>query len=63
LVFYLNKKKASKIAQASILMLEASKTNSKTTLELSLIKLAEANGFIMFFLNFKQIVMVDYNAF
>jgi hypothetical protein len=31
------------------LMLEASKINSKTTLELSSIKLAKVNGFIMFF--------------
>jgi hypothetical protein len=44
------------------LMLEASKTNSKTTLKLSSIKLVKANGFIMFLKFFKHVVIIDYNA-
>ncbi len=48
-ILFKPKKRASKTPQASILMLEASKINSKTTLELSSIKLAKVNGFIMFF--------------
>jgi hypothetical protein len=43
-------------------MLEANKDYSKAILESSLIKLTRVNGFIKFSLNFKHIVMVNYNA-
>jgi len=43
-------------------MLEAYKNNLKTILESLAINLTGANGFVISFLNFKHIVMVDYNA-
>ncbi len=42
-------------------MLEAYKNNLKTILESLAINLTGANGFVISFLNFKHIVMVDYN--
>ncbi len=43
-------------------MLEANKNNSKAILESSSIKLTKANRFVISSLNFKHIVMADYNA-
>jgi hypothetical protein len=60
--FFLKEKKESKTPQTYLLMLEAYKNNFKTILESLAIKLTGANGFVIFFLNFKHIVMVDYNA-
>jgi hypothetical protein len=43
-------------------MLEAYKDNSKAILKSSSIKLTGVGGFVIFSLNFKHIIMVDYNA-
>jgi hypothetical protein len=43
-------------------MLEANKDYSKAIPESSSIKLTRVNGFIIFSLNFKHVMMVNYNA-
>ncbi len=43
-------------------MLEANKDNSKFIPKLSSIKLTNVDGFVISSLNFKHIVIVDYNA-
>jgi hypothetical protein len=43
-------------------MLEANKNNPKVILESSSIKLTRVNGFVIFSLNFKHIIMANYNA-
>jgi len=43
-------------------MLETNKDNSKTIPKSSSIKLTRAYGLVIFSLNFKHIIMVDYNA-
>jgi hypothetical protein len=43
-------------------MLKANKTNLRTTPKLSSIKLTWPNGFAIYSLNFKHIVMANYNA-
>ncbi len=60
-IFFL-KKKESKTPQNFILMLETNKDNSKAILKSSLIKLTKVDGFVISSLNFKHIVIVDYNA-
>ncbi len=60
--FLKQEKKNSKILQASFLMLEISKADSKTTIESSSIKLSKVARISNSSLCFKHIVMVKCNA-
>jgi hypothetical protein len=60
--FFLKERKESKTPQTFLLKLDANKDNSKAILESSFIKLTKGDGFVIFYLNFKHIVMVDCNA-